>query len=224
MESYDDANMNEGLYINGIPDDFETFEYMLPLFEDGQSGEIILSPTFLSDDTDIGQEFEIYIQDNGNESAGDSTDDFDETLQTDETTCSEEDTQDCVGSHLSRRRTRHPDEWKQSTRKRKRNHGEEYISVKDKKVPRRKQTRPSCKYKYACCENISEDDQSTIFHQYWRREYADQRHFLMTHVIKEEKKRKTTKGESRRKNTIQYFLSIPKKKKIVRQGFVKGFF
>lgn len=58
----------------------------------------------------------------------------------------------------SRRLKKDPVKWKQNIRKWKRNAGEEYLSYKGKRIPRRKMQRPNCKCNYKCADKISEEN------------------------------------------------------------------
>lgn len=50
------------------------------------------------------------------------------------------------------RHKKDPVKWKQNIRKWKRNAGEEYLSCKGKRIPRRKMQRPNCKCNYKCAD------------------------------------------------------------------------
>lgn len=51
--------------------------------------------------------------------------------------------------------------------------------------------RPNCKCKYKCADTTSEENQQTIFQNYWKNNYSSQRDFIKRHVTKKEKSRKT---------------------------------
>ena len=119
----------------------------------------------------------------------------------------------------SRRRQKNPELWKQNTRKRKRNAGEEYISCCGQKIPRRSSQRIDCKCRFKCTEKINEDDQQRVFQNYWKSDYGGQRDFILKHVEKIAKARKTTSKKSRREHSYQYFLENEAGKKRVCKAF-----
>lgn len=41
--------------------------------------------------------------------------------------------------------------------------------------------RPNCKCKYKCADKISEENQQTIFQNYWKTIYSSQRDFIKRH-------------------------------------------
>lgn len=79
------------------------------------------------------------------------------------------------------RHKKDPVKWKQNIRKWKRNAGEEYLSCKGKRILRRKMQRPNCKCKYKCADTTSEENQQTIFQNYWKTIYSSQRDFIKRH-------------------------------------------
>ena len=129
-----------------------------------------------------------------------------EDTDTSQTDCGTDD-DSFIAKRQSRRKRKNPEQWKQSIRKRRRNNGEDYETSKGKKIQRRCMKRANCKCKFKCKDKISEEDQRWIFNNYWMKTYDDQREYIRENVIKTEKRRKTTKEQSRRKNTYEYFLT-----------------
>ena len=83
---------------------------------------------------------------------------------------------------------------------------EEYKTSRGKKFPRHELKTPSCKCKNKCGNKVMKDHQMLMFQTYWKLDYECQRKFIMNHVTKNLKNRSTTRKESRRKHTYDYFL------------------
>lgn len=88
--------------------------------------------------------------------------------------------------------------------------------VKGKRIRRRKMQRPNCKCKYKCADTTSEENQQTIFQNYWKNNYSSQRDFIKRHVTKKEKSRKTK--ESTNIIFFKYYYSDAYQMPDVNQG------
>ena len=64
-----------------------------------------------------------------------------------------------------------------------------------------------CKWRFKCTEKINEDgQQKVLFQNYWKSDYSGQQDFILQHVEKIAKARKTTFKKSRREHSYKYFL------------------
>lgn len=103
---------------------------------------------------------------------------------------------------------------KQIQAKRKRNLGQEYTSVKTKKVVHARQMKARCKGTMCekmkkMCSQITEEDRKAIFDSYHNLgDLRLQREFLIRHVKINQVKRKYTDGDSRRSKTREYMLTV----------------
>ena len=123
------------------------------------------------------------------------------------------------GGHNARKRVRDPKSWVKENRKRLRNGGQEYKSTSGK-VVRSKCVQPTaCTCHYKCSDTIPQEKREDIFHHYWSLDnYDRQRDYIRTNTFITESKYKIK--DSRRQNTIQYFLTIGN----VKQRVCKRFF
>ena len=67
----------------------------------------------------------------------------------------------------SRKRPRNPEQWQKNIAKRKRNSGEEYVSIKTKKTISARKIGPPCKCKNNCFQKVGPNNIKTIFSEYW---------------------------------------------------------
>lgn len=74
----------------------------------------------------------------------------------------------------------------------KRNAGEEYIYCCGQKIPRRSSQSVECKWRFKCTEKINEDGRQKVFRNYWKSDGGGQQDFILQHVEKIAKARKTT--------------------------------
>ena len=74
-----------------------------------------------------------------------------------------------TGVPLTRKRKRNPDSWKKNIRKSKRQSGEKYINSRgNEQAARSVKTKKDCtKCKFRCSSNISDEDGSVIFKEFW---------------------------------------------------------
>ena len=123
---------------------------------------------------------------------------------------------------------RQEDKWGKNKTKRQRMEGQPYMGYsrnKDGKVsyniPREaRKLGPPCKSKECIrvknkyCSKITEEERLKIFNSFWKDMNWDQRKiFVINHVTKSNAKRTYTKTEdSRRKNTLQHFLTVGNEK------------
>ena len=87
--------------------------------------------------------------------------------------------------NLTRKRQANPDSWKKNTRKKLRQSGKAYTSVKGNHVPERSMRIKDCsKCKFKCSEKISEEQRQQIFNSYWNLQSHDrQRDYIRDHVL-----------------------------------------
>ena len=108
----------------------------------------------------------------------------------------------------SRKRQRHPGEWQQNIRKKRRDNGKEYISRAGKRVAARKRKVHKCgDCKYRCNEKVNEESREKMFHDYWKlADHKRQRDYISYHV----KGKPVIKGipGSRKSKILSYFLTV----------------
>ncbi|XP_050311290.1 uncharacterized protein LOC126746909 [Anthonomus grandis grandis] len=108
-----------------------------------------------------------------------------------------------------RRKRKRPELWKRNIRKKNRDEGKKYESVKGVIKPAAKMGGPckkSCRLK---CFDVPEAQRLQIFNAYYGLgNYSRQRDFILSNSEKTEKKIRTTQHESKRKYSISYFLPV----------------
>lgn len=103
---------------------------------------------------------------------------------------------------------------KQKLVKKKRNAGEEYVSLKTKTIVPARKLGNRCEFANCAkfgrkCEQVSDTSRQTIFKDYYALgDLRMQREFIARHVVTTDKKRTTTAAVSRREKTNTYFLTI----------------
>lgn len=115
-----------------------------------------------------------------------------------------------------------PNNWKRRIERNKRLRGEAYKTIKGKHVAAAPLKQPRClaKEKHKCNANVSEDARKKIYDSFRALETLEaQRQFIIQHVVKENKKRSTTNGPSRKVSTHQYSFTIDSKKVTVCREF-----
>ncbi|XP_071769027.2 uncharacterized protein LOC139922408 [Centroberyx gerrardi] len=102
------------------------------------------------------------------------------------------------------------DNWKSNKRKRLRSLGQSYVNSKNVLVPGRRLKEKNClSCRFKCSVNIPESEREKIFAHFWGMgDSAKQKSFIIDHVLKRDKRRQTTDGDSRRQNSLEYFLSL----------------
>lgn len=121
-----------------------------------------------------------------------------------------------------RRRKRQPEQWPRNIRKQRRLEGKEYVSSAGKIVPAAEMKGPcsdKCRLK---CSAIMEEDRSRVFNAYYQlADYSRQRDFIHANTVKLIKRSATTLDQSRRQNSIKYFLPINgEKRKVCKTMFL----
>lgn len=113
----------------------------------------------------------------------------------------------------SRKRKRNPNKWKKNVAKNRRQHGESYVSSRGKYVPGVSLMDPcTTKCRRKCSTKISNEDRLKIFQKYYQlNTYVRKRDFIHSNTEKIFKK-STTKDNSKRQNTIVFFVSTDKGK------------
>ena len=110
-------------------------------------------------------------------------------------------------------RKRDLSKWKQNERKQKRSQGIEYTTSKGKTVKQRQVRPTACKHKTPCSSRISETEQQNIHNDFWMPNisgstYLQQRLFIHANTEQLPTQRHTVNCNSRRNNTIKYFLPL----------------
>ncbi|XP_011193975.2 uncharacterized protein LOC105219498 [Zeugodacus cucurbitae] len=110
-----------------------------------------------------------------------------------------------------RKRRKQPEKWKINIIKKKRNSGEQYVSLK--KIMRdKREIKPACKNcRYECTKHFNEDNRKEIFSTYWAlADIEKQRQFIANCMqIVEPRHRSVCVGENKRtprQNNMAYFL------------------
>ncbi|XP_068210192.1 activating transcription factor 7-interacting protein 1-like isoform X3 [Palaemon carinicauda] len=113
--------------------------------------------------------------------------------------------------------SRDRNEWAQDVSKRKRNFGEEYISVKSKRVMPARELGPPCRD--GCFAKIGYDNVQTIFENFWKLgDYNSQNDHLQSLIQDAPVKRKKHAGVSTRKNHV-YTIHHDKTFVVCREAF-----
>ena len=98
---------------------------------------------------------------------------------------------------------------KAMSKKRRRKEGSSYVGHRGKQCSARKCGHVKCKCAYKCPQNINEEDQITIFNEYWgMKSFARQRDFIAPHVEMKRVKRRTTNETSRRNFSKSYSFTL----------------
>lgn len=112
-----------------------------------------------------------------------------------------------VKTDKSRKRTRNEGNWKRNVAKSRRQRGEAYISARGKPVPgvtMKDTCSATCTRK--CREKFSHEERLSVFRRYYQLEsYERKRDFIISHTERKSKKWQT-REQSRRKNTVFFFL------------------
>lgn len=124
-----------------------------------------------------------------------------------------EDRIDEVQKPTSKKRQKNPNKWKQNVRKHNRQHGHEYINVKDQKVPTKSVKENMCnsneKCPFKCSVKISKEERDIIHASFWKLSDEKKWHFYSKHIKRQISARKRTKNEtSRREYSYEYFFII----------------
>ena len=120
---------------------------------------------------------------------------------------------DDTSVNRGRRRSKDIEQWKYNIAKRKRNHGEAYISHRGKAV-KKIQIKEGCHCRLHCTSRITEEKRMTLFSEFWKFGcLLRQREYLCRHVLNVEKKTSKVFGcESRRKRSLAWFFQIDGRK------------
>jgi hypothetical protein len=117
-------------------------------------------------------------------------------------------------ARVGRKRKRDESAWCANVRKTKRSQGEEYFSKPVKgSVPRKREKRKIIIHRCGQCVNRCNERmpvsmREKLFHAYWgMADQQRQRDFICSHVEKKIKKRNRSEADSKRKNTLYYFLN-----------------
>lgn len=128
-----------------------------------------------------------------------------------------------IEENPKKRKVRDPRSWKVNIQKRKRLEGESYETKHGKTKPARPIKEPTCasNTKHECTRLVPEDERIKIYTKFRSfQSLQEQRHFIISHVTKKSKNRDTTQGNSRRKYTLLYTLTVNNEKKVVCREFV----
>ena len=113
-------------------------------------------------------------------------------------------------SRKSRKRMRNYDDWTRNVRKRRRQSGQEYVTLKGKRIRAREvKTKKDCvgKCRYKCATVISNVDRQNIFKAFWKLSDNEKTAYYMRTTEHAAKKRTRTKAkESRKKYSYKYFF------------------
>ncbi|XP_063538077.1 uncharacterized protein LOC134747381 [Cydia strobilella] len=110
-----------------------------------------------------------------------------------------------------------PTKWKRYVQREKRARGEAYKTVNGKDIAARPIKEPRCvtKPKHKCNENVPKSLRESIYNSFRSLKSLDeQRHFIALHVHREQKKRSTTDGPSRKECTNHYSFTIGENTKV----------
>lgn len=122
-----------------------------------------------------------------------------------------------------RKRTRQKENWKKSVAKRKRNLGQEYVSLSTSCVVQARKIGPPCACKNKCFQTVTQAGVQCIFESFWALgDFNVQNNYLQKQVVHMEVKRKKTKAEqSRRSQSLVYCVVYKDKNyKVCKQGFL----
>ncbi|XP_050300934.1 uncharacterized protein LOC126739333 [Anthonomus grandis grandis] len=121
-----------------------------------------------------------------------------------------------------RRKRKRPELWKRNIRKKNRDEGKKYESVKGVLKPAAKVGGPCKKYCRLKCFDVPEAQRLQIFNAYYGLgNYSRQRDLILSNSEKTEKKIRTTQHESKRKYSISYFLPVDgKRRKVCKPMFL----
>ena len=126
-------------------------------------------------------------------------------------------------SRKSRKRMRNYDDWTRNVRKRRRQSGQEYVTLKGKRIRAREvKTKKECvgKCRYKCATVISNVDRQNIFIAFWKLSDNEKTAYYMRTTEHSAKKRTRTKAkESRKKYSYKYFFYMGAQK----SEYVKNF-
>lgn len=106
-----------------------------------------------------------------------------------------------------RKRTRNEENWARNVKKRLKNSGKSYISVRGKEVAE-KTVKPACSEKcvFKCSQKFSEERRKTIFNELWDMgDKREQQHFLLRHVEERPAQRRRV-GSDKRTTTFHYYF------------------
>ncbi|XP_022835154.1 uncharacterized protein LOC111362667 [Spodoptera litura] len=115
-----------------------------------------------------------------------------------------------------------PNTWKRHIERKKRLRGKAYKTIKGKYVAAATLKQPKCltKDKHKCNANVPEDARKIIYDSFRAMESLQaQRQFIIQHVTKENKKRSTVNGPSRKVSTHQYCFTVNNRKVTVCRDF-----
>lgn len=96
--------------------------------------------------------------------------------------------------------------WTQKRRKKLKNSGQVYVDTAGRLRDKRSVRPCPCKCNHKC-KTFSEEERQKFFDEYWSRDYGGQRKFIFDNIIEKKCNRHTTSAtDSRRQNTLEYFL------------------
>lgn len=111
------------------------------------------------------------------------------------------------------KRPRKESKWKKNVAKRKRNKGEQYVSVKTGNVISAQQMGPACTCKMVCFQKIGELNTQEIFKSYWELgDWNAQTSYLVGHIkLIPVKTRRTNDPNKQRSGSRQYHVTVMQK-------------
>ena len=114
-----------------------------------------------------------------------------------------------TGVPLTRKRQRNPASWKRNIRKNKRQSGERYINSRgNEQAARSVKTKKDCtKCKFRCSSNVTVEDRSAIFNEFWKMSDNEKLHFYGK-TTEQESTKSSKAGTSRKKNNVSYSLPV----------------
>ncbi|XP_028418647.1 uncharacterized protein LOC114544116 [Dendronephthya gigantea] len=115
-----------------------------------------------------------------------------------------------TGVPLTRKRQRNPASWKRNIRKNKRQSGEKYINSRgNEQAARSVKTKKDCsKCKFKCSSNVTVEDRSAIFNEFWKMSDNEKLHFYGKTTEQESTKSSKAGTPSRKKNSLSYSLPV----------------
>lgn len=111
---------------------------------------------------------------------------------------------------LTRKRLRHPENWKKNRAKKQRNSGLEYINSKGQTVKSKVMLKPCLdKCRLKCKTNITENERQIIFDSYWKLQCIDaQRNFVNSCMMEISPSYRNPKPARNRSKNIRYTLTV----------------
>ena len=128
---------------------------------------------------------------------------------------------------LGKKRFREPEKHKKFIRKKRRNAGQEYLSISGKKVAAKTFSNTNCGCKKKCFERIPEVDRQNVFELFWKMgEFSAQNAFICGLVKQNSIKRSRSRNATRNRKSAsnEYFVNINNiSQKVCKQYFLQTF-